>query len=150
MNENLSDLQSLSLIKQYVSALSSQDILSMQKLRSSDFILDWVHNDAAANKPITKDEVNQFWSIWFAAFPEMDYEITRTIAGEDVVVTQWTFTGIQAGPLGIPVFPKKIEPTGKAIRLRGISVYDIESGLINKETIYIDLATLYVELGVTL
>jgi steroid delta-isomerase-like uncharacterized protein len=150
MNEKHTDLLSLSLIHQYVRALSSRDVASMQKLRSSDFVLDWVHNDASANNPVTKDEVNQFWSVWFAAFLEMDYEITRTIAGENVVITQWTFTGIQSGPLDKPVFPKTIEPTGKAIRLRGISVYDIESELISKETIYIDLATLFVELGVTI
>jgi hypothetical protein len=42
-----------------------------------------------------------------------------------------------------------VEPTGKTIRLRGVSVYDIQDELISKETMYIDFATLWVELGVT-
>jgi len=86
--------------------------------------------------------------VWFAAFPEMDYEITRTIAADNVVVTQWVFTGTQSGALGAPIFPTPVEATGKTIRLRGISVYDIQAGLIKKESMYIDLATLWVELGV--
>jgi len=149
MTENTPDLPSLSLIAQYVSALGERDEAAMQSLRSPDFVLDWVHNDAFANNPITHDVANQFWSVWFAAFSEMDYEITRTIAAGNVVVTQWIFTGTQAGPLGAPVFPTPVAPTGKTIRLRGISVYDIHAQLINKETMYIDLATLWVELGVT-
>ena len=41
-------------------------------------------------------------------------------------------------------------PGGKTVRLRGISVYDIGEGLVRRETAYIDLATLMVELGVEL
>ena len=41
-------------------------------------------------------------------------------------------------------------PTGKTIRIRGVSVYDLDGGLIQRETLYLDLATLLVELGVTL
>ena len=71
------------------------------------------------------------------------------IAAENVVVTQWVFTGTHTEPLGVPVFDPPQEPTGKTIRLRGVSVYDIDTGLIQKETMYIDLVTLWVELGVT-
>ena len=149
MIEKNSELPSLALLSQYISALRMRDNDAMQSLRAPDFKLDWVHNDASANNPITSDAANQFWSVWFAAFPEMDYEITRTIAANYVVVTQWVFTGTQTGSLGAPVFPKPVKPTGKTIRLRGISVYDIQAGLIQKETMYIDLATLWVELGVS-
>ena len=64
-------------------------------------------------------------------------------------MTQWIFTGTQTGTLGTPVFDTPVEASGKTIRLRGSSVYDIGEGLIQKETMYIDFATLWVELGVT-
>lgn len=150
MTETISDLRSLEIITQYITALRARDNTAMQSLRSPEFVIDWVHNDAFANNLATQDAANHFWSTWFAAFPEMDYEITRTIAGEYVVVTQWIFTGTQSGPLGAPISEIPLEPTGKTICLRGISVYDIYAGLIHKETIYIDFATLWVELGVTL
>ena len=149
MTKTTPQLPSLDLIAEYIEALSDGDHDAMNALRSSDFSLDWIHSDAFATQPMTQEETSQFWPAWFAAFPEMDYEITRTIAAEQVVVVQWIFTGTQANTLGPPVFDPPLEPTGKTIRFRGASVYDIESGLIQKETMYIDLATLWVELGVT-
>ena len=149
MSEKLLDLPALNLITRYVSALERGDHAAMKKLRSPDFVLDWVHSDAFADQPVTQDGVNQFWTVWFGAFSEFDYEVTRTIAAETVVVIQWTFTGMQDGVLGIPIFDPPQEPTGKTIRLRGVSVFDIDNQLITKETMYIDLATLWVELGVT-
>jgi len=149
MTDNYPVLPSVALITQYTTALCARDNAAMQSLRSPDFELDWVHNDAVANPPGTREVANQFWSVWFSAFPEMDYEVTRTIAADDLVVVQWVFTGTQAGPLGPPVFDPPLERAGKTIRLRGISVYDIQAGFITKETMYIDLATLWVELGVT-
>jgi len=150
MTEYSSDLPSLGLINDYVAALRGRNDAAMQKLRAPDFVLDWVHNDVFADTPLSHDRANLFWSVWFAAFSEMDYEVTRTIAAENVVVAQWIFTGTHTGPLSAPVFDPPENPSGKTIRLRGISVYDIEAGLIQKETMYIDLATLYVELGVAL
>ena len=148
MSENSTPL-SLELINQYITALRARDTAAMQNLRTPGFVLDWVHSDAFQNSPISFDVANQFWSVWFAAFSEMDYEISRTIAAENVVVTQWIFIGTHSGTLSVPVFDTPVEPTGKTIRLRGISVYDIDAGLIQKETMYIDLATLWVELGAT-
>lgn len=149
MTENRIDLPSMGLIKDYIAAIHERNDAAMQTLRAHNFVLDWVHGDMFADEPVPNETASQFWSTWFAAFPEMDFEVTRTIAAENVVVTQWTFTGTFAGRLGLPVFDPPREPTGKTIRLRGISVFDIQAGLIQKETMYIDLATLYVELGVT-
>jgi len=139
---------SLHTIEKYINALMEKDNLTMQAMRTADFILDWVHSDAFENRPLDHEQTNQFWPSWFRGFSEMDYEVTRTIAAETVVVVQWTFTGTHDGPLGVPVFDPPLDPTGKTIRLRGISVYDFEEVLIQRETMYIDLATLWVELGV--
>ena len=80
----------------------------------------------------------------------MDYQITRTIATKEVVVTQWTFTGTHSEPLGPPIFEDPLEPTNRTVMFRGVSVYDIGDGLIHRETTYMDLATVMVELGVEL
>ena len=94
------------------------------------------------------EETKRFWPSWFVAFPEYDFEVTRTIAAEEVVVTQWDFTGTNSGPLELPFFEKPIEPTGRTVRFRGVSILDVSDGLIQRETLYMDLATLMVELGV--
>ena len=134
----------------YVAALAARDSAGMKALRSPSFVLDFVHGDASEAHPLPAEDTMQFWSAWFVAFPQLDYQVTRTVAAEKVVVTQWTFTGTNSGPLAPPVLNQHTEPFGRTIRLRGVSIYDIDAGLIQRETAYIDLATLMVELGVEL
>jgi len=138
----------LEITSQYVAALAAADTDRMDALRSPDYVLDFVYGDASESSPLSLEETKQFWPSWLAGFPEMDYEVTRTIAAKDVVVTQWTFTGTHSNPLGPPIFDQLLEPTGRTVMFRGVSVYDIDEGLIQLETTYMDLATVMVELGV--
>lgn len=140
----------LKVASEYVAALATQDSERMNYLRSPDFVLDFVYGDVFEDEPLSVEETKEFWPSWFVAFPEMDYQVTRTIAAPQVVVTQWTFTGTNAGPLGPPVSGEHIEPSGQTVRLRGVSIYDISDGLIQRETTYMDLATILVELGMEL
>ena len=144
------DLTSLEVVGVYVAALGAGDSEGMDAVRSADYVLDLAHRDAFEQAALSHEEARAFWPSWFASFPEMDYTVTRTIAAESVVVCQWVFLGTNTGPLTAPVFGRDLEPTGKTIRFRGVSIYDAEQGLIARETLYIDLATLFVELGVTL
>ena len=141
---------SLQVVSAYVAALAAQDTEAMSDLLSNEFVLDFVHRDAFETRPTSAQETQLFWPTWFAAFPEFDLEVTRTVAAEEVVVTQWIFAGTHTGSLDSPLFEKRLEPTGRTIRLRGVSVYDVVNGRILRETLYIDLLTLMVELGVEL
>jgi steroid delta-isomerase-like uncharacterized protein len=140
----------LDVVSEYSAALAHQDTGRMNALRSLDFVLDFVHGDAFEDNPLSGRQTEEFWPSWFAAFPEMDIEVTRTIAAEEVVVMQWVFTGTNTGPLQPPILDELVEPTGRTIRLRGVSIYDVADGLLRRETMYIDLATVMVELGVEL
>ncbi len=140
----------LHIVSEYTAALMARDEQRMKILRTPDFVLDWVYADAFEDPPSSAEETHAFWPSWFAGFAEMDYEVTRTIAAETVVVTQWTFSGTNDGPLGPPAFGERMEPSGRTIQFRGVSIYDVRDGLIQRETTYMDLATLMVELGVTL
>jgi predicted ester cyclase len=137
----------LDCVSVYSAALATADTKSMEELRATNYVLDWVHGDAFEDPPLTSEEAARFWPSWLAGFPVMDYEITRTIAGETVVVVQWIFTGTHSARIEPPIFNQSLEPSGRTIRFRGISVFDVADGLIQKETAYIDLATLFVELG---
>lgn len=134
-------------VSKLVAALAAQDIETMKALHAEDFVLDWVYGDAFANPPVSAEETAAFFPAWFVGFGEVDYEVTRTIAADEVVVTEWVFTGTHTGPLGPPVFEEQLDPTGRTIQFRGVTVYDVSEGLVQRETIYMDLATLLVELG---
>jgi predicted ester cyclase len=122
----------------------------MDAFRAGNYVLDLVQQDAFEQGALSHEETRAFWPSWFASFPEMDYQVTRTVAAETVVVTQWVFIGTNSGRLTAPVFGSDMEPTGRTIRFRGVSIYDVQEGLIQRETLYMDLATLFVELGLTL
>ena len=135
------------IVSQFVAALSAQDTETMKSLHAKDYVVDWVYGDAFENPPSSAEESAAFFPAWFAGFDEIDYEVKRTIAAEEVVVTEWVFTGTHTGPLGPPVFEERLAPTGRTIQFRGVTIYDVCAGLIQRETIYMDLATLLVELG---
>lgn len=134
-------------VSRFVAAMSAQDNETMKSVYAKDFVVDWVYGDAFENPPSSAEESAQFFPAWFAGFDEMDYEVKRTIASKEVVVTEWVFTGTHTGPLGSPVFEERLEPTGRTIQFRGVTIYDVHEGLIQRQTIYMDLATLIVELG---
>jgi steroid delta-isomerase-like uncharacterized protein len=146
----LPNLTALEVASQYSSAISDGDHDQMASLRSPDFMMDFVHTDAEGAEPPSVGNALNFWPTWLAAFPEYDWQVTRTIAAEDVVVTQWIFTGTHEAPIEPPIFDPPLEATGRTISIRGVSFYDIKDGLIERETLYIDFATLIVELGAEL
>jgi steroid delta-isomerase-like uncharacterized protein len=151
MNDTSQDrLTALDAVTGYLAALAAGDSQAMDAFRATDYVLDLVQRDAFEQGALSHQETQAFWPSWFASFPDMDLQVVRTIAAETVVVTQWVFMGTNSGPLTEPVFEPEIEPTGKTIRFRGVSIYDVQGGLIQRETLYMDLATLFVELGVTL
>ena len=136
-------------IAEYAEALCAAQGERMAACRAGGYQLDFVHRDAMGGAPLSENETRLFWESWFEGFPEMDFQVTRTIASSEVVVAQWIFTGVNDGPLGPPITETPIQATGKPIRVRGISIYEIAGGKIQGETMYIDFATFWVELGVT-
>ena len=140
----------LEIVSDYTAARARGDSERINELYSPDFVLDIVSGDAFEDDPLSVEETRKFWPSWFGGFSEMDYEVTRTIAAKEVVVTEWIFTGANTKALEPPVFGRRVEPMGKTIRFRGVSIYDVSQGLIQRETLYLDLATLWVELGVEL
>lgn len=141
------NLPALEVVTAYSAAIAAANIEKMKAQQTEDYRLDWVYADAFENPTRTAQEMDKFWPAWFAGFPDMDYEVTRTIAAEEVVVVQWVFTGTNTGALNPPAFREPREATGRIIQFRGVSIYDLRAGLICCETTYIDLATLMVELG---
>ena len=141
--------RALDLVNSYLKAMNEGDCQSMEAKLAPDFLLDFVYGDASGDKPLSREETIHFWKTWFEAFPQGFFEATRTIAAENVVVIQWTYTGTHENPLKEPLSNPPLAPTGKTILIRSVSFYDIQDNLIQKDTTYLDLATVFVELGVT-
>ena len=144
------DRTALQVASRYAQAILSGDIESMEALYADNFRLDFVARDAFEGETLSVQEAAQFWRSWFEAFPERDYQVTRSIGALEIVVTQWVFIGTNTGPLMPLIFEDQRPGTGKTVRFRGVSVYDIKGGMLERETTYLDLGTLLVELGATI
>jgi predicted ester cyclase len=143
------DRTSLDIVAEYAEAICTSDSERMAACRMEGYQLDFVHRDASGGEPLTEREACQFWEAWFKAFPDMDFQVTRTILAETVAVTQWVFTAVNSGLITPPISEVVLEPTGKPIRFRGASIFDLNEGKIQHESMYVDFATIWAELGVT-
>jgi steroid delta-isomerase-like uncharacterized protein len=83
--------------------------------------------DASGNDPdfgVGREGFRRQWRLWQEAFPDLHFAIDEMIAEGDTVVARWTLTGTHRGPfLGI-------EPTGRTIRVRGMSLDHLQDGVL--------------------
>lgn len=76
------------------------------------------------------------------AFPDQRHEHVRVhVADDDTVITEFDLLGTNTGPfLGGP-------PTGKAFRVPTIAVFSFAGDRITNERVYLDLASLFRQIG---
>jgi len=139
---------SIDVITDYLDAAAAGDAKAMADLCGPGFVFDVVHRDAEGRNPFNAEGALRFWQNWFAAFSSFDWQITRAIDAEDTVVVEWIFVGKQDGPLD-GLFRYSVPVSGKVVRFRGASFFECRNGEITYLTLYMDLATLMVELGVS-
>ncbi|MCP4304521.1 MAG: ester cyclase [bacterium] len=144
----MAELAPIDLITSYYDAAAAGDANAMARFRADGFVFDAVHRDAAGRDPFNAEGSLRFWRAWFDAFSEFDWEIVRAIVADDVVVMEWVFTGKQDGKLD-ELIGLDARASGRVVRFRGTTFYDVAGGQIVRETMYMDLATLMVELEVT-
>lgn len=76
------------------------------------------------------------------AFPDQRHEnVVIHVADDDTITTEFDLLGTNLGPfLGG-------EPTGKAFRVPTIAVFTFDGELITNEKVYLDLATMFRQIG---
>jgi predicted ester cyclase len=83
-----------------------------------------VDHDPAPGQAAGVAGIKQFWTGFFAAFPDLSLSLETLVADDDNVVVGLTVTGTHTGPL------MGIEPTGKKISVRGIQIGRYEDGML--------------------
>ena len=84
-----------------------------------------IAEEAAGNDPdfgAGREAFRRQWRQWRAAFPDLHFAVEELVAEGDAVVCRWTLTGTHRGEfLGWA-------PTGKAIRVGGMSLDHLRDG----------------------
>jgi hypothetical protein len=132
----------------YGSAIAGRNLAAMAALRTPGCMVDLVYRDAYGQNSPGLDP-GDFYRSLFDAFVAFDFEITRSLAAAGAVFSEWTLRGQTSGLLKAPLFAEPGSPpaAGRAIRLRGASLFEISNGRIQREIIYFDYLTLMVEVG---
>jgi len=97
------------------------DIHSLKKL---DLVEELYDKDFVGLPDMTRgiENVKKFLSNLFNTFPDIDFTIDDQIAEGDKVFARWTITGTQKGKF------MSVAPTGKQIKVSGVTVYKILNG----------------------
>lgn len=89
-----------------------------------------------------KPAMRDFMAIFYRGFPDLHIEVRNCVAcGDDTVVAEYDLLGTHDGEfLGHA-------PTGRAFRIKAVSVYEHDGNLFTRETVYYDSASLFGQLG---
>lgn len=83
----------------------------------------------------------QYATMFVTAFPDLEFTVEDTIAGEDKVVLRWLGIGTHKGNL------RNIPPSNKEVTFPGIAVYRLEGGKIAEMWGMIDMLGLMQQIG---
>jgi steroid delta-isomerase-like uncharacterized protein len=122
-----------------VEAVRRRDLDQIVALAHPD---DYVDDFVAIGEFRGKEAVRGFFAELFAAMPDFELAVERVVADESTVSVKWraraTFTG---APF------QGIQPTGRAVQLRGVDFFEIEDGLIRRNTVFYDGASFARQIG---
>ena len=104
------------LVQRWIEAWIAQDIACLDQLFAANYTVN--------ERPIGVEGVRQAVLGLHAAFGEVSGEVAEVVADQDKVVVRWTLRGRHVGKF------MGIAPTGKAIELSGINIYQIQDGRI--------------------
>lgn len=103
---------------------------------------DYVDDFVAIGEFRGKEAVRAFFDELFAAMPDFDISVERVVADEGAVAVKWR---AEATFSDAPF--QGIRPTGRRVTLRGVDFFEIEDGLIKRNTIFYDGASFARQVG---
>jgi steroid delta-isomerase-like uncharacterized protein len=92
--------------------------------------------------PVGPEGTKMQVTVYRSAFPDLHYTVDEQVADEQTVVTRWTGTGTQLGPLG------DIPATGKSVSAPGVNIERVADGKIVETWVLFDQLGLLQQLGV--
>ena len=108
-------------------------------------------DDYTASYPSLREDVDsevayQYNAGIFTAFPDLHFDVQRTVMNGDVMVYQWMASGTHNGPLVTPT--GTIPATGKFGGSPGVLIAVVKDGKIVREETYWNQLELLMQLGV--
>ncbi|HLZ68622.1 MAG TPA: ester cyclase [Dehalococcoidia bacterium] len=126
------------IVDEFLAAWSAHDSERLLRLFTDDVEYEDVPAGAVNHG---KAELRAFAEGWFAASPDIRFELTSKVVTGSHAAAEWVGYGTQRGDLpGMPA-------SGKQFRVRGASVMELAGGKVKRCTDYWDFATVMRQLG---
>ena len=125
------------LVRRFVEEVQNQhNLAALDELFSPDFV-----DHGGLTSPPNLEGTKGFFTMMFAAFPDMRFAIRQQLAEGAQVMTHKTFHGTQQGPfMGIPA-------TGKQVAFDVIDILTVADGKITEHWTVGDMLSLMQQLG---
>ena len=89
-----------------------------------------------------RSEIKEFFHGLFAAVPDLETSVVRVVPGDRLAAVEWRMSGTFTGE---PF--QGIDPTGKAVELRGLDLVEVEENEVVGITAYYDGAEFARQVG---
>lgn len=122
----------------YFEALARRDVDALGECWSEDGVAEIVPVGVLRGRA----EIQEFFRGLFAAVPDMETTILRVVADPRRAALEWRMSGTFTGE---PF--QGIDPTGKAVSMRGLDLCEVEDGLIVANSAYYDGAEFARQVG---
>jgi len=131
-----------SLVKQSLMVWNTGNTAIADQLYSADITVHLVDQDNSELKGTVA--LMDYLRYLRTAYPDMKFEPDHMSIDGNTVTTQMTFTGTNMGPRG------DLPPTNKAVKVSAVLISQITDGEISEERLYINMGSVYKQLGFTL
>ena len=136
------DMEKISIAQAVLDALNMHDLSKGDRSLADDYSAEVPGMPGMLNK-IQSREYNQRF---LTAFPDLHFDIQRSIVQDDYVVQHWTAAGTHTGPLVGPD-GRTLSPTNRRARVSGVTINEIKQGKVMRAWVYWDMTGLLAQLG---
>jgi steroid delta-isomerase-like uncharacterized protein len=126
------------LVNELVAGWNAHDLDKVTALYADDF-----EEEDIANKEVQRGKAAVRRTMWLylRAFPDLKLEADEIVIQRDCAALSWIITGTHRGTL------MNIPPTGRAVRIRGVSLITVANGRLQRARRIWDLAGLLRSFG---
>lgn len=132
-----SDEEIKALAEKYLKVMNGGDLSLFDEILSPQYVLHLADGTETIGIDAMKEEITSLRTM----FPDVNMTFDELIIEGDKVVTRWTVTGTNTGPMG------GLPPTGKEIKFSGVNIGNIVDGKVREEWEFYNQAMMYVQLG---
>ena len=135
--------QNKALVKRFIEQMWNQRQLELaDELFAPDCVTHQLRGADSSGAPRSPQSVKAEAAAWFAAFPDLRFEIEQMFAADDHVTTRFTMGGTHTGAwMGL-------EPTRKKVTVPMITIHRVRDGKIVEDWVLVGSLTLFQQLGV--